>query len=335
MAQKQNPPNAKQQPERRAGGLRARQARIGHTPRLKSYFSNHHSVARISFNRLLQTPIASLMTWAVIGIAIALPMGLYLFLTNIAQLSQGWDRAVQISIFLDLESTEQQGKKLATDLQQRADVLRVKYISREMGLEEFQEFSGFGEAMNYLQSNPLPAVIVVYPKSQDTESVGELLGQLRQMPQVDQVQMDLEWLQRLYSIMSLGRRLVIVIGGLFAAAVLLVIGNTIRLAIEARRAEILVVKLVGGTNGFVRRPFLYAGVWYGLGGGLLATLLIHLVLYWVAGPAAGLIGLYQSEFQLDGMGFSAIILVLVGSALLGWSGAWLAVTRHLDAIEPR
>lgn len=334
MSLRKKSTGATQNPERRRAGPRVKQTRVG-TPQLKSYLANHRSVAIISFKRLLQTPVASLMTWAVIGIAIALPMGLYVFLINMEQLSQRWDRAVQISIFLRMDSTEEQDRNLVTELQQRADVREARYISREQALDEFQQLSGFGEAMDYLQSNPLPAVIVVYPKSQEAESVSGFLELLRQMPQVDQVQMDLEWLQRLYSIMALGQRLIMVIGGLLGAAVLLVIGNTIRLAIEARRAEILVVKLVGGTDGFVRRPFLYAGIWYGLGGGLLATLLIHLVLYWMARPVGALIRLYQSEFLLNGMGIAAITLVLIGSAVLGWGGAWLAVSRHLDDIEPR
>lgn len=334
MSLRKKSTGATQNPERRRAGPRVKRTRVG-TPQLRSYLANHRSVAKISFKRLLQSPVASLMTWAVIGIAIALPMGLYVFLINVEQLSQGWDRAVQISVFLRMDSTEEQDRNLVTELQQRADVREARYISREQALDEFRQLSGFGEAMDYLQSNPLPAVIVVYPKSQEAESVSGFLELLRQMPQVDQVQMDLEWLQRLYSIISLGQRLIMVIGGLLGAAVLLVVGNTIRLAIEARRAEILVVKLVGGTDGFVRRPFLYAGIWYGLGGGLLATLLIHLVLYWMARPVAALIGLYQSEFQLNGMGAVAITLALIGSAVLGWAGAWLAVSRHLDAIEPR
>lgn len=301
---------------------------------LKSYLINHCHVANSSFKRLLKNPIASIMTWAVIGIAIILPMGLYILLANMNQLSQGWDRAVQISIFTKLEATEKQSLNLAKTLQQRPDIKQTQYISRHQALEEFKKSSGFRDAIDSLQSNPLPAVIIVYPTLENTELISKLLTELRSLPVVEHVQMDLEWLQRLYSIMSLGQRLIIIIGGLLAVAVLLVVGNTIRLAIEARREEIIIIKLVGATNAFVKRPFLYTGIWYGLGGGIIAAFLINLLLYWVAEPAYELIGLYKSEFQLAGMSFPTMIIMLFGSSLLGWVGAWVAVDRHINEIEP-
>ncbi len=301
---------------------------------LKSYLINHCHVAKTSFKRLLKNPIASIMTWAVIGIAIILPMGLYILLNNMNQLSQGWDRAVQISVFTKLETTKKQSLDLAKTLQQRPDIQQTKYISPTQALEEFRQSSGFSDAIDYLQSNPLPAVIIVYPTLENTELISELIDELRDLPIVEHVQMDLEWLQRLYSIMSLGQRLIIIIGGLLAIAVLLVIGNTIRLEIEARREEIIIIKLVGATNAFVKRPFLYTGIWYGLGGGIIAAILINILLYWVAAPAYELIGLYKSEFQLAGMNFMTMITMLAGSALLGWTGAWVAVDQHIKTIEP-
>jgi cell division transport system permease protein len=155
------------------------------------------------------------------------------------------------------------------------------------------------------------------------------------LPQIDQAVLDLEWVQRLYSMMALGKRLVIALAALLALGVLLVVGNTIRLAIESRRDEIVIVKLVGGTNAFVRRPFLYTGLWYGLGGGILAWLIIGFGLFWLSSPVAELAGLYRSQFELQGLGIGDSLMMWLCGGLLGLAGAWLAVSRHLGAIEPR
>ncbi len=270
-------------------------------------------------------------------IALALPAGLFVFLQNVQQLSAGWDGAVKISVYVRLDVSEEDGRSLAQQLQQRPDVRTTEYISRATALAEFRQRSGFGEALEYLDENPLPAVIIVQPASAtpDIAAARQLLEELREIDAVEQVQLDLEWVQRLYSLMALGQRAVWMLGLLLSIAVLLVIGNTIRLAIESRREEIVVIKLVGGTNAFVRRPFLYAGIWYGLGGGILAWALISLVLLWLRGPVDRLVHAYSGDFDLSGLGFAYTVLLLLLSGLLGVIGAWLAVGRHLAAIEPR
>lgn len=323
--------------ERRRGEGGARQNVIGIKDRIKGYVANHREVAFVSLKRLLAAPVPSIMTWAVIAIALALPAGLYVFLQNAQQLSSGWDRAAQISVFMQLEVSEKEGRSLSDEIGKRPDVKEVRYISREQALAEFRELSGFGEALEYLDSNPLPSVIVVFPETESGSlaTTETLLAELQALPQVDQAQLDLKWVQRLYSIMALGQRAVLILGGLLSLAVLLVIGNTIRLAIEARRAEIVVVKLVGGTDAFVRRPFLYTGVWYGVGGGLIAWLLINLVLFWLYRPVSELVSVYGSDFHLAGLGVPATLVLLSLSALLGLLGAWVAVGRHLSNIEPK
>jgi len=277
------------------------------------------------------------MTWLVIGIAMALPTGLFVALGNIEAISGGWDGAAQMSLFIDKSVSEPEAKTLADELRRREDVDEVVFISSEQALAEFQELSGFGDVLQNLDSNPLPSVILVRPGQRGDGAVlsEELFNELRDLPQVAEAVLDLQWVQRLYAIMDLGRRLTLALAGLLSLGVLLVIGNTIRLAIEGRRDEIVIVKLVGATNAFVRRPFLYTGLWYGLGGGLTAWIIIGISLLWLRSPVAQLAGLYQSDFDLQGLGVAASLLLWTISAGLGLLGAWLAVGRHLGAIEPR
>ena len=315
----------------------ARLAKIGLADRFRSYLSNHRSVAVASFKRLIATLGATTMTWLVIAIALALPAGLVVFLQNAQQLSAGWDRAVQMSVFLKLDTSASDGREYAEQIALRMDVTSTQYISKEDALEEFRLSSGFGEALEYLQGNPLPAVVVVLPDAAQTDvaALRNLATDLRASELVDQVQLDLEWVQRLYGLMELGQRAVLILALMLSLAVLLVIGNTIRLAIESRRDEIVVIKLVGGTDGFVRRPFLYSGIWYGLGGGLVAWLLINVILLWLSAPVDQLAQAYSSNFDLQGLGFTYSLLLFVLSAVLGLMGAWVAVGRHIAEIEPR
>jgi cell division transport system permease protein len=286
---------------------------------------------------LLKAPLASLMTWMVIGIALALPSGLYVALANVHAVSQGWDGAAQISLFLRTEINEARGRELAAGLALRPDIHSVRYISRQEALQEFQALSGFGEVLDNLDKNPLPAVIVVRPEQSHISASmsGELRKDLQGLVEVELAQLDLEWVQRLYTMMQIGQRMTTALALLLSLGVLLIIGNTIRLAIENRRDEILVVKLVGGTDQFVRRPFLYMGFWYGLGGGFVAWIIILISLFWLSAPVARLADLYQSQFSLMGLGFVDTLGLWMTGAILGLLGAWMAVARHLDAIEPR
>lgn len=315
----------------------ASHSRTSSGDRFNSYLAHHRQVAGDSLQRLLRTPTASAMTWLVIGIALALPVGLLVALNNLEAMSRGWDGAAQISLFMQRDAAPAQTQSLADSLQRRGDIERVELISPEQALAEFQALSGYGEVIDHLDNNPLPAVIVVRPLAQGlgAETVASMLEELRAQPGVEQAVLDLEWLQRLYAMMQVGKRLALALAVLLALGVLLVIGNTIRLAIEGRRDEIVIVKLVGATDAFVRRPFLYTGVWYGLGGGLVAWLLVNLSLWWLSGPVAQLSGLYGSGFSLNGMGIGGSLLLWCSATLLGLAGAWLAVGRHLGDIEPR
>lgn len=314
----------------------ASQSRTSLGDRFSSYRAHHQIVASESFKRLLKTPVPSLITWLVIGIALALPTGLFVTLANVESVSSGWDGAAQISLFVNKVVSEQDSRKLAKELEQRSDIAEVEFISRSQALAEFQSLSGYGDVLEDLDRNPLPAVIVVKPVEEDISAAAteRLFEELKALPQIEQAVLDLEWVQRLYSMMALGKRMTLALALLLSLGVLLVIGNTIRLAIESRRDEIVIVKLVGATNAFVRRPFLYTGLWYGLGGGLVSWLIITISLIGLSGPVAELAGLYQSEYKLQGLGFTDTLLLWLASAFLGLGGAWLAVSRHLGQIEP-
>lgn len=313
----------------------ARISTVDKGKRLKAWRRHHLQMAADSLGRLLSTPFASMMTWAVIAIALSLPVALYVFLNNAQLVSSNWDGSAQISLYLKDQVNDTAGRRLSQELQMRPEVAETRYLSREQTLAEFREFSGFGEALNYLDDNPLPAVIVVRPAISGVEAQQALVRQLDALDEVEEAQLDLAWVKRLFHIMELGQRMITALGILLGLAVLLVIGNTIRLAIENRRQEIVVVKLIGATDAFVRRPFLYTGIWYGLGGGLLSWLLINISLYWLDGPVRSLASAYASDFSLIGLSLHDSLLLLISSTLLGWFGAWIAVSRHLGKVEPQ
>ena len=319
---------------RRDQGASQSQLRAG--SRLRSYIFHHRSTARDSLQRLLKTPYATTMTWLVIGIALALPVGMWLILSNAQSASEGWDSGAQVSLFLHQQVSDERGRAFTQKLAQQENISSTHYISRSQALLEFQELSGFGDVLRNLDDNPLPALVLATPSAQlDTSASQALIESLESLPEVDRVVLDVEWVQRLYSLMELARRAVLAVGLLLALGVLLVIGNTIRLAIESRRDEVVIVKLVGGSDSFVRRPFLYTGLWYGIGGALAAWLLVALAIFWLSGPLATLSALYQSSFSVQGLGFGGGLILLLLGGLLGLIGSWLAVARHLVDIQPR
>ncbi|SFR62903.1 cell division protein FtsX [Marinobacter daqiaonensis] len=303
---------------------------------LASYRAHHLKVARDSARRLLRTPVASAMTWAVMGIALALPMGLLLLLTSLQGVSAGWESAARVTVYLADSVSGDEAARLQATLRERPDVADVALIHRDEALAEFRASSGLADALDYLDDNPLPHTLLVTPVDEARTAMGvdRLSGDLGGYEEVARVQVDMGWLQRLAAMTDLIARAVWVLTGLLAAAVILVIGNTIRLAIENRRDEILVAKLVGGTDAFVRRPFLYTGIWYGLGGGVVAVVILQLSVWWLNGPVRDLAMLYNSNFELHGLPADGMLGLLLVAVSLGWLGAWLAVRRHLDAIEP-
>ena len=296
----------------------------------------HAQVALASLGRLSRSPISTLMTAAVIGIALALPAGLHLLVNNLQALSGSWDGAASISLFLNQKVERDEADALTKQLERKTGIAEVRLIDREQALIEFKQLSGFTDALEALAENPLPNVIMLIPDDKHSEpaEAERLVRDVEKLNGVDFAQLDLQWVRRFHGITEMAKRGVLVLASLLGLAVLLIIGNTIRLEIQNRHAEIEITKLIGATNAFIRRPFLYSGLWYGLLGGIIAWVMIVLSLWLLAGPVSTLAGLYHSDFDLGGLTVVSVIGLLFGSALLGLLGSWIAVARHLSQIEP-
>ncbi len=304
--------------------------------RLKTYVLRHAQVLVYRAGQLTRTPLASLMTVAVIGITLALPSALYLAIDQLQRVSRGWDAGGQISLFLKHDVTDATAQKLAERVRRLPAVARADYISRSAALAEFKRLSGFGEALEALERNPLPAVIVVHPLRERAapDALAALLKDLRARDEVETAQLDLEWVRRLHALLDLTERGVFVLGGMLALAVLLIIGNTIRLAVADRRDEIEIMKLLGATDGFIRRPFLYTGLIQGVCGALAGWLIVQTTILLLSEPVQSLAALYGSTFEANGLGAGPSAALLAAGAVLGWAGARLAVAYHLAQLKP-
>ena len=304
---------------------------------MNQWFERHVQTLVGSLGRLWQQPFATMLTIVVIGIALALPACLHVLVQNVRVASGGWNSALDISVYMKPNATLDQAKRAAERIRQRRDVDEVTLIEADAALAEFRRNSGFGAALDALKNNPLPHALVVRPDAEYREAgrVQELSNELKKVDGVDIVQLDTEWVSRFNAILDVIRRGVFLAAGLFALGILVIIGNTIRLDIENRRDEIEVTKLVGGSDAFVRRPFLYNGVWYGLAGGLIAGLIVAIVVAVLNAPVQRIAGLYGSQFELQGVGLIGWIALLLGGAVLGWLGSFIVATRELREIEPK
>lgn len=304
--------------------------------RISAFASAHGRALLGALGRLYRAPLASVMTAAVLGIALALPAGFLLVLLNLQGVTAGWEADARLSVFLKMDVGPERYHELAARLGEDPQVTAATLITPEAALEEFRMTAGVQDALALLDANPLPAVVVLQPMAGlDPDAAEALAERLRKLPEVELVQLDRAWMQRLFTMVDLAQRGTLVVAAMLGVAVVLVIGNTIRLAILNRRDEIVIVKLLGGTDAFIRRPFLYEGFWYGIFGGLLALLLVGAALLLLQGPAAALAESYGSASLIHGLGASGVLGLLVISAWLGLAGSWLAVSRHLRMIEPR
>ena len=303
---------------------------------LASWAIRHVSTAISAFDRLARQPFASLMTILVIAVTLALPAALHLMIKNAQSISASWDNALDFSLYLKADTSINDARRLADIIQQRADIEQVTLISSDEALTEFRDQSGFGEALDHLTVNPLPHTLVVRPGSANTEDSLALLNEeLGNLPEADFVQVDTEWVRRFHAILDILQRSIAIVAALLGAAIIVIIGNTIRLDIQNRREEIEVTKLIGASNAFVRRPFLYSGLWYGLGGGLLALALVRYGLFAVEAPVTRLAGLYNSPFTVLSLDPAESLLIVGVGVTLGLAGSWVAATRHMRRIEPR
>lgn len=312
------------------------QAKTSFQDRSRSYWRHHVSSLLSAFQKLVSSPLQTIMTSLVVAVALALPTLLWLTLNNLESLGESWDTTPKVSLYLHARSKERAIDNLLERLKAQNYVDELVYIDTDQALADFQRLSGFGEALSALDENPLPASIELTPKI-DLITPDQLIGiaeELERDPLIDQAVVDMDWLRRLLEFMVLGKKIVYSLALLLGLGVLLAVGNTVRLEIENRRDEIVIAKLVGASDGFVRRPFLYTGAWYGVFGGLFAALAASLGFMLLNVNVERLVGLYEGSFDLSGLGLVGMLQLVTFSMLLGWLGAWLAVSRQLSSIKP-
>lgn len=285
-----------------------------------------------SLGTLLNHRVGTLMTVLVLGIAMALPIGLYVSLDNLSGIELRAEDWGSITVFLDAAETADDAAKLLRVINSRPDATATG-ISPQQGMEEFRLASGFGVALDVLDTNPLPWVLLVRPRAMVNEDVaGELetlSGWLRAQEGVDVVQLDYKWLKRLSSLLALGNALVTVLSILFSLAVVVVIANTIRMDVANRSDEIEILSLVGAGDNFIRQPFLYSGFWYGIMGAALALGLLFVSLHYLQPPLDNLLDAYGNSFKLTSLTAQQTFLVLLAGGVLGFLGAWVSVQRYL------
>ncbi len=311
-----------------------RNTRKGQTESFTDLFRLHQRIANASAKRLAQTPASSLITLFVVAVALLLPALLFGLNNNLASLLSSFQDSAQVTVYLQDDVSEIAGQGVSDNLLTRSDIENAYYVSASQALNEFSAASGLEDLLLEMTANPLPGAIVLTPANVSPAAVDDLAAQLRELPEVDVVQVDSLWLQRLAAISNLAG----VIGSVLTVIVILglffIVGNTIKLAIENRKAEIRVIKLVGGSDMYAARPFLYTGLLYGLGGGILATILQAFVLITFNSNLEVLMQLYDSDFRLRGFGFMSALLIVIVGALIGWSAALMASLRHIRAINP-
>lgn len=301
-----------------------------------TYFERHAQTFVGSLGRIAKQPIATVMTMGVIAVALALPLFLNLLLQNARVATGNLNEAFNLSVYMDKKAAPARTQAVAKQLRLKADVAGVKVITADEALADFSKESGFGKALDALTDNPLPDTLIVTPTlvASTPEGTEHLRGVIAGIADVQSVQIDTEWIKRLHAILGILRQVVLLTGGLLALGIVLIVSNTIRLDILNRRAEIEVMKLVGASDGFARRPFLYSGIWYGLGGGILALILVAIAAQVLAGPIEQLARLYGSAFRLGGLGWVLASEVLGLAVALAWVGSWLSASQHIRAIEP-
>lgn len=298
--------------------------------RFASWQEHHGWSALASLRRLASRPLGSLLTIAVMGLALALPLAFYLLLGNVQKLGDALGQSQAISVFLQPGQSAQQAQLLATQLGSRPEVAAVTVKTPQQGMDELAKMQGFSGAVQTLDSNPLPYVLQLQPHAElGATAIERLVSDVRELHSVDLVQDSAGWRQRLDALLGVGDRAVLILASLLALAALLVVGNTVRVDIASRSEEIGVLLLVGASNAFVRRPYLYAGIWYGLSSGILAALLAVLIEFAMAGPVAQLSRAYDGKLQVGGLPLWLLLAVPLAAAALGWLGARLVSAWQL------
>lgn len=300
---------------------------------MPSWLAQHRLALSQVITRIRRAPLALLTMIAVIGVAMSLPAMLYVAVNNLQRFAGQFESTPQISLFLSLDTAADQVKNLAERLGKHPGVASYRFVGRDAAWTEMQKTGGFGEIAAGLEQNPLPDVYIVRTRSSDPDTIEKLQQEMQQWPGVEHAQLDAAWLKRLHSLLQLGDHLVQVLAGLLGFALLVITGNSIRLQIATQREEIELSRLIGATDRFIRRPFLYAGTVYGIGGGLAALVILEATLWLLNRSVAELANQYASDFRLQFPSADIALMLVGGSALLSWIGAYLAVNRSLSDLE--
>jgi cell division transport system permease protein len=300
-----------------------------------STFIEHLRVLRATLLRLLLTPNATLLNVLIIGIALSLPVGGYVILKSAQSLTVQLTGTPQISVFIKLGTGAGEVARIGDKLKQNAKVERVEFVPRDIAFKKLQQSSELSDVIGDLSQNPLPDAYIVYPKVTDAKAMESLRDELKAWPQFDHVQLDSAWVHRLEAVLGFGRLAVAILAGLLSFALIAITFNTIRLQILTRRDEIEVAKLIGATDAFIRRPFLYFGLIQGLLGGIVAWLIVSGSVLLLNHYLGDLASVYASEFSLLPLSIADSVTLLGFSAYLGWLGAWFSVSQHLWQFEPR
>jgi cell division transport system permease protein len=302
---------------------------------MKNAIRHHLQVLRFTFQRLLQTPAATLLNLLVIGIALSLPVGGYIVLKNVQGISTQMAGTPQISVFLATGTTSDEITHIGKQLKEHGAIDHIEFVPRDLALKQLQLSTGMADVIGGLTQNPLPDAFIIYPIPMGVQKLELLRDDLKSWPKFEHVQLDSSWAYKLEAVLKFGRLVVLILASMLSFALVAITFNTIRLQILTQREEIEVSKLIGATNGFIRRPFLYFGMVQGLLGGIAAWLIIAISLQLLNYNLAGLTQLYATSFSLVHLSFSDSLSLLGFSAYLGWLGAWLSVSQHLWQIEPR
>ena len=300
------------------------------------WLTNHVSASIGSLGQLSRQPFASLMIILVIGVTLALPSAINILIKNMQSVSNNWGDATNFSVYLKKDLSIKNDKEISELIGQRADIEQVKLITADEALQDFKNQSGFGKAISQIEINPLPHTIVITPSSNSTNtSIFLLHEEIRNLPETDLVQTDTDWVQRFHAILSIIEKGTMIGAALLGIAIFIIVGNTIRLDIGNRREEIEVTKLVGASNAFVRRPFLWTGLWYGFFGGTFSLFLVQYALYLLKEPITRLGSLYQEEIFVTSFSFAENSLIIGSSILLCFFTSWATTSRYMRQIEPR
>ncbi len=295
----------------------------------------HLGVLRFTLRRLLATPVASTLNILIMGIAISLPVGLYVLMHNVQGLVADMGRTPQISLFLAMGTPKDEAEQIGKRLEQHAGIARAEFVPRDQALEQLKRRAGLADVINGLKQNPLPDAFIIQPKSSDVESLDALRVELQKWSHVEYVQLDSDWARKLDAVLGFARLAVFILATLLSIALVAITFNTIRLQILTRREEIEVSKLIGATDSFIRRPFLYFGFVQGAAAGAAAWLIIAASLSLLNLKLKGLAQLYGSHFSLNHLSAGDSLSLLVFAAYLGWLGAWLSVSQHLWQADPK